>query len=131
VPPEILFDQGFGDLFVVRVAGNVASDEVIGSIEFAVKKLGTKFIVVLGHEDCGAVTAAMGLTPETPGYIFPSILHLIYPVVPGRNLRDVTEQNALHTVKVLRESSPIIRDSSVGIKAAYYSIKEAKIEALN
>src|SRR5438046_9167052 len=58
VPPEIVFDQGLGDLFVVRVAGNVIDDQSLGSIEYAVDHLAVRLIVVLGHQRCGAVTAA-------------------------------------------------------------------------
>ncbi len=60
VPPELLFDQGFGDLFVVRVAGNVVDTDVEGSVEYSVDHCGTRLIVVMGHEGCGAVTAALG-----------------------------------------------------------------------
>src|SRR5215218_7417660 len=59
VPPELVFDQGLGDLFVVRVAGNVADDAVIASIEYAVEHLGPTLVVVLGHEKCGAVAATL------------------------------------------------------------------------
>src|SRR5438445_9648950 len=59
VPPEIIFDQGLGDLFIVRVAGNVINDEGLGSIEYSVDHLGTRLILVLGHQSCGAVDAAM------------------------------------------------------------------------
>src|SRR6266480_2863917 len=58
VPSEIVFDQGIGDLFIVRVAGNVINDEGLGSIEYAVEYLGTRLILVLGHQSCGAVKAA-------------------------------------------------------------------------
>lgn len=59
IPVEIIFDQGIGDLFVIRVAGNIVGDDQLGSIEFAVKNINTLLIFVLGHEDCGAVTAAL------------------------------------------------------------------------
>ena len=59
VPPELLFDQGFGDLFVIRVAGNVVDTDVVGSIEYGVDHLKTKIVVVMGHQGCGAVTAAL------------------------------------------------------------------------
>lgn len=61
VPPTLIFDQGLGDLFVIRVAGNVVSPEQLGSVEFAVDQLGSRLIIVLGHTDCGAVTAAVDL----------------------------------------------------------------------
>src|SRR5208283_1554769 len=82
VPPEISFDQRVGDLFVVRVAGNVASDEAIGSIEYAIEHLKTpKIIVVLGHERCGAVEAALSLQPAHD--LVPSILNRIFPAISG------------------------------------------------
>ena len=59
VPPEVIFDQGLGDLFVVRVAGNVVTDEGIGSIEFAASKFGTRLVLVLGHSHCGAVSVCL------------------------------------------------------------------------
>ncbi|MFO0888125.1 MAG: carbonic anhydrase [Isosphaeraceae bacterium] len=59
VPPELVFDQGFGDLFVIRVAGNVVADDVVGSIGYALRHLKTRLVVVMGHEGCGAVTAAL------------------------------------------------------------------------
>ena len=59
VIPELIFDQGVGDLFVIRLAGNVADDAVIASIEYAIEHLGTRLVVVLGHENCGAVKAAV------------------------------------------------------------------------
>jgi carbonic anhydrase len=59
VPPELVFDQGFGELFVIRVAGNVIAADVLGSIQYAVRHLATPLLVVMGHEECGAVTAAV------------------------------------------------------------------------
>lgn len=79
VPPELLFDQGFGDLFVVRTAGNVVDDIAIGSIEYAVEHLGVKLIVVLGHERCGAVDATLK-GGEAPGKI-KAVVDAIRPAV--------------------------------------------------
>ena len=59
VPPELVFDQGFGELFVIRVAGNIVSTDVLGSLQYAVRHLHTPLVVVMGHESCGAVTAAV------------------------------------------------------------------------
>ena len=67
VPPELVFDQGFGDLFMIRVAGNILSPGVVGSIEYAADHLGTPLLVVLGHEGCGAVTAALASPEELAG----------------------------------------------------------------
>ncbi|MEP3477753.1 MAG: carbonic anhydrase [Fuerstiella sp.] len=64
VPPELLFDQGFGDLFVIRIAGNVVDTDVTGSVEYGVDHLGTRLVVVMGHDGCGAVTAALGANED-------------------------------------------------------------------
>jgi carbonic anhydrase len=88
VPTELVFDQGFGDLFVIRVAGNVISTDVLGSIAYAVAHLHTRLLVVLGHEGCGAVTAALqapGADSE-PKYV-EALLQLI-----GPSLRDLPPQ---------------------------------------
>jgi carbonic anhydrase len=66
VPPELVFDHGLGDLFVIRVAGNVVSDDEAGSIQYAAAHLDTPLVVVLGHEGCGAVTAALGSIDDEP-----------------------------------------------------------------
>ena len=83
VPDELIFDQGFGDLFVVRVAGNVVSDDVIGSIEYARIHLGTQLVVILGHEGCGAVTAALESRkhPSSDPHGIQTIVKLIEPAI--------------------------------------------------
>jgi carbonic anhydrase len=68
VPPEVIFDQGIGDLFIIRVAGNIIDNNALGSIEYAVEHLGVKLVVVLGHEKCGAVDATVK-GGEAPGHI--------------------------------------------------------------
>ncbi len=103
VPPEILFDQGLGDLFVVRVAGNVVDNAVQGSIEYAVEELGVPLIMVLGHERCGAVKAAVDVVEkggELPGQI-ETIIDKIKPAVekvkgkPGDLLENAINENVL------------------------------------
>jgi len=120
VPPEIVFDETLGQLFVVRVAGNVVDPLVLGSIEYAVSHLGSSLIMVLGHEACGAVTAAMDATGKTEGNIG-AILDVVMPAVQnvrdtmgGRNRADQVEaaidQNiSLQTENLTRQSS-LIRD---------------------
>ena len=88
VPPEIVFDQTLGRLFVVRVAGNVVDPVVLGSIEYAVLHLGSSLIMVLGHEKCGAVTAALDATGKTEGNIA-AILDVVMPAV--QNVRETME----------------------------------------
>lgn len=113
VPSEIIFDQGLGDLFVVRVAGNVATPEEIGSLEFGTLVLGAKVLMVLGHERCGAVKAAIDNKP-VPGKIS-AILDQIQPAVistsknsPDR-LAAVTIANVKLQMATLK-ASPVIAD---------------------
>jgi carbonic anhydrase len=113
VPSEIIFDQGLGDLFVVRVAGNVATPEEIGSLEFGTLVLGAKVLMVLGHERCGAVKAAIDNKP-VPGKIS-AILDQIKPAVistsknsPDR-LAAVTIANVKLQMATLK-ASPVIAD---------------------
>ena len=82
VPPEILFDEGIGDLFVVRVAGNTAADDVtLGSLEFGIAVLGCPLLVVLGHEQCGAVKAALEVVAEGR-QVGGHLGSLVRPIVP-------------------------------------------------
>jgi carbonic anhydrase len=90
VPPEILFDQGLGDLFTVRVAGNVLDDSVLGSIEYALEHLGPKLVVVLGHERCGAVQAALELSTSgghAEGHV-EALVKAIQPAVDQAKTQD-------------------------------------------
>ncbi len=120
VPPEIVFDETLGQLFVVRVAGNVVDPVVLGSIEYAVGHLGSSLIMVLGHEACGAVTAAMDATGKTEGNIS-AILDVIMPAVQdvrntmeGRNRPDQVEaaidRNIDLQAENLTSQSSIIKD---------------------
>src|SRR4029434_4161599 len=79
VPPELVFDQNLGDLFVIRTAGNLVDDHALGSIEYAVPRLATSLIVVLGHSSCGAVTAALE-SDHAPGHV-DSLVRDIQPAV--------------------------------------------------
>src|SRR5438876_2096699 len=114
VPPEIVFDQGLGDLFVVRVAGNVIDDHSLGSIEYAVDHLAVRLVVVLGHQRCGAVKAAkdtIAAKGEAPGHI-QSLVTAIKPAVEAtvnRDLDATIEANVKDVVQVLRTSAPILK----------------------
>jgi carbonic anhydrase len=113
VPVEILFDQGLGDLFVVRVAGNVATNEEIGSLEYGTLVLGAKVILVLGHGSCGAVAATIQGKP-VPGKIG-NILSHIKPAVTatatasGDRLKNTTIANIKNQIAALK-SSPVLAD---------------------
>jgi|KBSSwiS6_1023812.scaffolds.fasta_scaffold00078_1 carbonic anhydrase len=135
VPPEIVFDQGLGDLFIIRVAGNVASDTEIGSLEYGAKHLHVPLIVVLGHESCGAVTAAVqGGPPE--GHIA-SLIDLVKPAVektrgmPGDPVSNAVRMNVELVVKQLRSSTPILSDlvahGKLKIVGAVYSIETGTV----
>jgi carbonic anhydrase len=113
VPAEIIFDQGLGDLFVVRVAGNVATPEEVGSLEYGTLVLGAKVILVLGHERCGAVQAAIANQP-VPGQIG-SILQNIKPVVIAgkKEQGDLVTATAIANVKnqmAILNYSPVVTD---------------------
>lgn len=136
VTPEIIFDQGLGDLFVIRVAGNVAKDKVIGSIEYAAKYLDSKLVVVMGHEKCGAVGAA--LSTDDPGGHIGKILNKIKPAVyaaktmDGDLLTNSVKMNAKITAEELKESKPILLDlidnSGLKILPAYYRLDNGEVE---
>ena len=99
VSPELIFDEGLGDLFVIRVAGNIVDDDVTASIEYAVEHLDTHLIVVLGHENCGAVTAAMGQhdhkEPRELGSLVKRLHDTIYEHHDGEP--DVTDESTVST----------------------------------
>jgi carbonic anhydrase len=119
VPAEIVFDQGLGDLFVVRVAGNVATPEEIGSLEYGTLVLGAKVILVLGHQKCGAVKATIEDKP-VPGKIG-SILEQIKPAVvasqnqSGDLLKNATLANIKNQIAILK-TSPVVADLIKGDK---------------
>ncbi len=116
VAPEILFDQGIGDIFILRVAGNIAEDDtVIASIEYAVANLGSPLLVVLGHQSCGAVTAAVA-GGNLPGHLN-SLVKAISPAVeqaktkPGDTTVNAIEANVHLTVEKLKTMQPIFADA--------------------
>ncbi len=143
-PVEMLFDQALGDVFSVRLAGNIASDKVIGSLEFSSKYLGSKLIVVLGHTDCGAVKAACDDFRE--GHIG-EIINLIRPAVrmektteEHRNssntvfLNKVCELNVQVQINEIMHSSDIIQDmlaaKQIGIVGGIYNLATGEVSFL-
>jgi len=139
VPPEIVFDQGLGDLFIVRVAGNVLNDEGLGSIEYGVEILGARLIVVLGHQSCGAVDAAMKTVAakgKAPGHI-QSLVTAIKPVVdstPKGDLDTTIKANVKHVVDALRSSTPILKarveSGDVQVMGGYYTLDTGAVTFL-
>jgi len=114
VTPEILFDEGIGDLFDIRVAGNIVTPEVLGSLEYAVAILGTPLVMVLGHERCGAVTAAVS-SERVPGHIS-SFVKAIKPAIP--KIKDESKDpideaviaNVQYQIKKLKQNSTILSE---------------------
>lgn len=91
VPVELIFDQGLGDLFVIRVAGNVVAPSQIGSVEFAAEKFGTRLVVVLGHSHCGAVTACIEALVNPDAYYSPNLQSIVDRIRPSvLNLHEIT-----------------------------------------
>ena len=138
---EELFDQGFGDLFVIRVAGNVAGDDERGSIEYAVAHLGVPLVLVLGHEQCGAVTAALSPEAEQKKEA-PEVQRLLAHIAPAmkdvpagetRVLRGV-EANARLSMHQLLDT-PLIKDKvarhELLVKAAVYELATGKVRILD
>ena len=135
VPVEILFDQSIGHLFVVRVAGNVASPEVIASLEYGAAVLGTPLIMVLGHSHCGAVHAALD-GKSVPGQI--SALYApIRPAIDqaGHDLEGAVRANARIQARLLAQASPVlaglIKAGKLKVVAAYYDLASGKAELLS
>lgn len=139
VPNEMVFDQGLGDLFIIRTAGQVSAAASYGSMEFAVLKLKTKLIVVLGHTECGAVAAAVERPENVPGHIV-TLINEIKPAVakcahlPGSPINNAVRQNVIEQVNNLRDLEPILHkkyvDGEILIVGAVYDIHTGKVEFL-
>jgi len=140
VPPEIVFDQGLGDLFVLRVAGNVIDDHSLGSIEYAVDHLAVRLIVVLGHQSCGAVKAAkdtIAAKTEAPAHI-QSLVTAIQPAVEATvhgDLETTVKANVKDVVQALRSSTPILKpkvdSGELRVLGAYYSLDTGAVSFLD
>jgi len=131
--PEIVFDQNIGDLFVVRTAGNLVDDYALGSIEYAVEHLGARLVVVLGHESCGAVQAALA-GGDAPGHIR-SLVRAIEPAVeatkgqPGDPLTNAIHENdTLVAEKIRKKANFGDLASQVRIVAGYYNLHTGRVE---
>jgi len=145
-PVELLFDQALGDIFSVRLAGNIASDKAVGSLEFASKYLGSKLIVVMGHTSCGAVKAACddfkdGHIGEIINLIKPSIRHEKTVTDPAqRNSKNadfvekIGELNVKYQIETIIRCSDIVDDmlqtKQIGIVGAIYDIANGKVNFL-
>jgi len=131
--PEIIFDQNIGDLFVIRTAGNLVDDYALGSIEYAVDHLGTRLIVVLGHQRCGAVKAALG-SGSAPGHVN-SLVRDIQPAVAATKGKEgdaltnaVHENDAMVAAKIRKQAQLGEHASEVRIIEGYYDLDTGKVE---
>jgi carbonic anhydrase len=140
IAPEYAFDSSRGDLFVCRVAGNFASDEIIASLEYAVAVLNTPLILVLGHESCGALAATIKALKDDkplPGHI-PSLVTAIAPAVKavssqsGDVLKNATRQNVIDNVAKLKSAAPIlsaaVEEKKLKVVGGIYRLKHGKVE---
>ena len=139
VPPEIVFDQSLGDLFIVRVAGNVVDDFAIGSIEYGVNILGANLVLVLGHSNCGAVDAALkGLKFDNH---IQEVVNAIQPAIAATKGQsgDLLEKSIKANVKIVEEklkgSKPLLakllEKGTLQISGAYYDLASGKVEFLD
>jgi len=142
VPLEIIFDQGLGDLFVIRLAGHVLTDAVLGSIEYAVEEFGVPLVMVLGHERCGAVSAAVAAVAgggTSPGHI-DTLVNAIKPAVekvkeiPGDVVDNAVRAHVTLVVEQLRSSlpllAPLVQAVKLKIVGARIDLDSGKIDIL-
>jgi carbonic anhydrase len=138
VPPEVVFDQGLGDLFVIRTAGEVVDDIALASIEYAVEHLGVKLVVVMGHQKCGAVDAAV-----KGGKLPPHLDKLIAAINPsiekakkekGDLLFNAIHENVNRIVKQLSTSKPVleefVHEHKLSVIGAYYNLDSGVVDFL-
>lgn len=128
VIPESIFMAGIGELFVIRVAGNVIDKHQLGSIEYAADHLGTNLVVVLGHEKCGAVGAAMGDAPG--GYIQSITDEILKAIGDEKDAYKATCLNVNRGVDVIKESLGIKDGDALQVRGAYYRIGSGAVEFL-
>ena len=145
VPVELLFDQGLGDIFVVRVAGNIATATETGSLEYAVQHLNVRLVVVLGHSDCGAVTATLAELDKPTPDLSPNLAEIVGRIAPvvapvsgaedighDERLQRAIRANTLATAHHLREKSPVlaeaIRNDGLLVVGAEYDLATGEVE---
>ncbi len=135
VVPEFTFDTGLGELFVIRVAGNVANTSTLASIEYAVANLNVKLILVLGHENCGAITAAVQNQNSKADKNFAHLFRYITPAIrlaKSDDINIIVKSNAKLTAENIYKNSSIIKkavdEAKVKIVPAYYHLESGKVD---
>jgi carbonic anhydrase len=144
VPPELIFDAGFGELFIVRVAGNVISPEVMGTLQYAGVHLQTPLFIVLGHEGCGAVEAALAVKhhdAEMPARIatlmeniLPGLERLPERLAPGDELRAAVEANvrwSMHQILETPEAQARAKEGVLKLTGAVYELESGRVRFLS
>ncbi|MEO4005894.1 MULTISPECIES: carbonic anhydrase [unclassified Flavobacterium] len=139
---ELIFDQGLGDIFSARIAGNILNDDILGSMEFACKLAGTKLIVVLGHSKCGAIKGAcqgaeLGHLTNLLSKVQVSV-NEVKAEMPGVDPTDptlvsaVAQHNVIHTMDEILDRSDVLRElfesGQIGIAGAYYDIETGEVQ---
>ena len=139
---ELIFDQGLGDIFSARIAGNILNDDILGSMEFACKLAGTKLIVVLGHSKCGAIKGAcqgaeLGHLTNLLSKVQVSV-NEVKAEMPGVDPTDptlvsaVAQHNVIHTMDEILDRSDVLRvlfeSGQIGIAGAYYDIETGEVQ---
>lgn len=130
VTPELIFDQGIGDLFVARVAGNVATREVIGSIQYAVQYIRTELVVVLGHESCGAVDAAISPPDDAPEELCGLVGQIQDAIGREKKLQKAVEKNARAQATELRKALKGTALKHARVCAATYGLRSGEVNWL-
>jgi len=141
VAPEITFDQGIGDIFDARIAGNFVNDDILGSLEFACKITGAKLIVVMGHTNCGAIKGAidnaqLGNLTQMLTKIEPAVIHTTYPGDKSSKNYEyvdlVAKENVLLTIEDIKLKSPVLKEmydkGEIDIIGCMYDLNTGKIE---
>jgi carbonic anhydrase len=141
VPAEIVFDQGIGDVFSARVAGNIVNEDVLGSIEYACKVAGSKIVVVMGHTKCGAVTAAcnnveLGNITALLSKIKPAVKKYSTGVeMDEETIERVAVQNVLFSIEAMKSDSPILAEmvesNEILIVGAIYNVSNGQVKFID
>ena len=141
VPPELVFDLGIGDVFSIRIAGNFVNEDILGSMEFATKVVGSKHILVLGHTSCGAIQGAkdqveLGNLTGLVNKLQPAVEAVKNEIGPNDalDINQIAEVNVTLTIEDIKQKSPILRDMfekrEIGISGAMYDVNTGKVDFL-